>query len=52
MSGFDARDGVIVVGLGLLAAGLWLWFGLAVALSVLGALLLAAGVYGSVGRRS
>lgn len=44
----DLRDVAIVAGIGCLFAGLLLWFGLAVALTGNGALLLAGGVYGYV----
>lgn len=44
----DVRDVAIVAGAGCLFAGLLLWFGLAVALTGNGVLLLAGGVYGYV----
>lgn len=44
----DLRDVAIVAGIGCLFAGLLLWFGLAVALTANGVLLLAGGVYGYV----
>lgn len=44
---FDLRDGMALGGLGMMFAGLWLWIGLGTALTVCGALLLAAGIWSS-----
>lgn len=44
----DRWDVLCVLGLVFLNAGLWIWFGLGPALSVVGALLLALGVLGGL----
>lgn len=45
---FEFQDAAIVAGLALLTAGLVLCFGVGVALLVVGALLLAGGVFGAL----
>lgn len=46
-SALDVWDVLCLVGVVLLGAGLWSWFGLPVALTVIGGLVLALGVIGA-----
>lgn len=46
-TGTDIWDGVCVLGVGLLFAGLWVALSLGIALTVVGALVLALGVAGA-----